>query len=56
MVHLCAYFQVSSVKPTAHVENHYAIMVTIQAFLQQKLSDFYLQLLESDVSQISMKR
>ena len=30
------YFQVSSVKPTAHVENHYTVMVIIQAFLQQE--------------------
>ena len=29
-------FQVSSVKPTAHVENHYTVMVIIQAFLQQE--------------------
>ena len=33
---MCAYFQVSSVKPTAHVENHYTVMVIIQAFLQQE--------------------
>ena len=36
IVHLCAYFQVSSVKPTAHVGNHYTVMVIIQAFLQQE--------------------
>ena len=41
------YFQVSSVKPTAHVENHYTVMVIIQAFCNRKRSDFYLQLLES---------